>query len=362
MPDNSSNTDDHSDDESSNSISNSNTNSNLNLNLNPISNIYDVFDAYGNIVDASFNNQILFDASGNLIDSSFNNISGVGFEIINENGIDASGNVKLHTQFISTEPDIYDPNITEKFVEYVSVYNDIADPTNENTIVMNQIIEYASKIKCEDFHGKGTIDDYSELFKAASKIATETKQIQLDVDIDGFNEFGQAADELANLFTSFTLRLQNVNIINDLDFLKAISNALEKIYNLSEIFGKFKETILTTTNIQLPKSSHDTKIILDNVMSEVNCAMKYITNFVEPVDLSLFDYQLSSAEQNIISNAVSTIDNWNIICQQGVSIAMTTNPDIQSINNTNQLLKTKTIALKNATLSLKNKLLGYMTI
>ena len=337
---------------------------------------YDYFDEYGNIIDASFTGPFLFDGSGNILDLSLNQIynmnnsidissnttSGIGYEIIDTTALDPSGNVNLHTTFTSTEPEIYDPNINQRFVEYVTIYDNTSDTTSENSIVMNQIIEYASKIKCADFHGKGTIDDYSELFKAAAKIATETKQIQLDVDIDGFNEFGQAADELANLFTTFTLRLQNVNIINDITFLRAVSNALEKISNLSDIFGKFKQTILTTSSIQLPKSSHDTKIILDTVMAEINCAMKYITNFVDVTDETLFDYQLSPQEKNIISKAVDTIDNWNIICQEGVSIAMTTNPDIVSINNTNQLLKTKTNSLKVLVGNLKTKLSGYMTL
>ena len=298
----------------------------------------------------------------NVTDISSTVIAGIGYEIIDKTSIDPSGNINLHTTFTSTQPEIYDPDINENFVEYVTTYNDISESTSENTIVMNKIIEYAAKIKCEDFHGKGTIDDYSELFKAAAKIATETKQIQLDVDIDGFNEFGQAADELANLFTTFTLRLQNVNIINDITFLRAVSNALEKISNLSDIFGKFKQTILTKSSIQLPKSSHDTKVILDNVMMEINCSMKYITNFVEVSDENLYDYQLSSEEKNIISKAVDTIDNWNIICQEGVSIAMTTNPDIVAINNTNQLLKTKTNALKSLIGNLKTKLSGYMSL
>jgi len=298
----------------------------------------------------------------NIVDISSTILRGIGYEIIDKTSLDPSGNINLHTTFTSTEPDIYDPNINENFVEYVTTYNDISESTSENTIIMNKIIGYADKIKCENFHGKGTIDDYSELFKAAAKIATETKQIQLDVDIDGFNEFGQAADDLANLFTTFTLRLQNVNIINDIMFLRAVSNALEKIVNLSDIFGKFKQTILTKSSIQLPKSSHDTKVILDSVMMEINCAMKYITNFVEVSDVNLHDYQLSSQEKNIISKAVDTIDNWNIICQEGVSIAMTTNPDIVSINNTNQLLKSKTNALKSLVGNLKYKLSGYMSM
>jgi hypothetical protein len=130
--------------------------------------------------------------------------------------------------------------------------------------------------------------------------------------------------------------------------------------NLSNIFGKFKQAILDTTTIQIPKTAHDTTLIIGNVMSEINCAMNYITNFVEVTDPNLYDYKLSQDEQNIISNAVATIDNWNIICQQGVSVTMNINSAIVSINNNNQVLKDKTVKLKSLASTLKTKLQGYM--
>jgi hypothetical protein len=128
--------------------------------------------------------------------------------------------------------------ITEDLKQIIEVYDDEVDV---NKTVINEIRNYASLIKCENFHGKGTIDDYSELFIAASKIATDNIQMNLDVDIDGFNEFGQAADDLAKLFNSFIIKLQNVNIINDSTFLNSVLDALKKIVNLSNIFGQFKE-------------------------------------------------------------------------------------------------------------------------
>lgn len=257
--------------------------------------------------------------------------------------------------FISTEPDKYDPNITENLSQVIEIYEDTV-----NSELMNKIKDYASKINCSDFHGKGTIDDYSELFKAASKIANESKQIQLDVDVEGFNEFSQAADELSKLFESFTLRLQNINIINDSIFLTAIVNALEKIWKLSEIFGKFKQTILATTTIQIPKTAHETAVILNGVMDEINCAMNYITHFVNPSDNNLINSNLSSEEKNIISKAVETIDNWNVVCEHGVTIAMNNNSDLNIIKNYNDNLKIKTDVLKNATINLRAKLNSYM--
>jgi hypothetical protein len=261
------------------------------------------------------------------------------------------------TTFISTEPDKYDPNITENLSQVIEIYED-----NRNIGLMNQIKDYASKINCSDFHGKGTIDDYSELFKAASKIANESKQIQLDIDVEGFDEFSQAADDLSNLFESFTLRLQNINIINDSVFLTSIVSALEKIWKLSETFGKFKQTILATTTITIPKTAHETAVILNGVMDEINCAMNYITHFVSPTDNCLVDSELSSEEKNIISKAVDTIDNWNVVCEYGVTIAMKNNVDFKAIKGYSDSLKTKAVIIKNNTATLRNKLNNFMTL
>ena len=249
-------------------------------------------------------------------------------------------------------------NITENLAEIVQ--NTYDDLTNTPTgLIVNQIKDYASKIQCSDFHGKGTIDDYTQLFVAASKIANETKQLQLDVDTEGFDEFSQAADELSQLFNSFIIKLQNVNIINDLTFLQSILSALQKIWNLSEVFGRFKQTILATSTIQIPKSAHDTAVVLTGVMEEISCAMNYISYFVSPTSEVLPESELSEVEKNIINKAVDTIDNWNVLCDNGVTIAMSNNPDIIAINTANTQLKNTTQTLKNATLTLKNKLAAY---
>lgn len=276
-------------------------------------------------------------------------------QIISEN----NSNSIIQTTFVSTEPDKYDPNITQNLSQVVNIDGEVTDANNE---LVNQIKDYASKISCSDFHGKGTIDDYSELFRAASKIANESKQIQLDVDVEGFNEFSQAAEELSNLFENFTLRLQNINIINDSAFLASIVNALEKIWKLSEIFGKFKQTIMATTTIQFPKTAHETALILDEVMDEINCAMNYITNFVSPSQEILVNSELSSEEKNIISKAVDTIENWNMVCEHGITIAMNNNDDLKSIKQNNDNLKNSANLLRNATTNLRNKLNSYMSI
>jgi hypothetical protein len=302
-------------------------------------------------IDMSFNIHFITDVSFNQTQT------GVGYTIVNQQGCDISGNEITNTVFFTT--DISSAvQINENLTGIVKTLYD--DETNTvNGEIVNQIKSYAQQIQCSDFHGKGTIDDYNQLFVAASKIANESKQMTLNVDIDGFNDFAQAADDMSSLFTSFIIKLQNVNIIDDTSFLQTILLALEKIVNLSNIFGKFKDTILATSTIQIPKSAHDTSIVLQGVMDEINCAMNYISYFVDSSNNKPNDAELSNSEKNIITKAVDTIDNWNLLCDQGVSVALSSNVDLKFINNASNELKTTTNNLKSYTQTLKNKFANY---
>jgi hypothetical protein len=311
--------------------------------------------------------------SSNVIDLSLNipvivntlsgeTIVGVGYEIKNAQGTDASGAGITKTTFDTTNPELYDPQIHENLSQKVETYNDISLTDSSANILLNEIKLYAGELKCSDFHGKGTIDDYSALFTAASRIANETKQMELDVDIAGFNEFAQAADDMSDLFNGFILKLQNVSIITDIGFLTSIAGALRRLVRLSETFGRFKQTVLATTAIQLPKSAHETKLIIDGVMEEVNCAMQYIEYFISPTDLSLSAAALSPAEKNIIAKSVETIDSWNTLCEYGVSIAMSSNVDIISIHNASNELKQSSASLRSASSRLRSKLAAFNII
>ncbi len=281
-----------------------------------------------------------------------------GYEVTTEQYVDPSTNtVVTHTTFETTDP-TSDIQVTQDLSgTVVAYYDDTAE--SGKAAVIAQIQDYASKIQCSDFHGKGTIDDYNALFQAASRIANESKQMQLDVDIEGFNEFAAAADDLSALFGSFIVKLENISIIDDTAFLTAVANALHKIWNLSETFGRFKETILATSTIQLPKSAHDTKVLLEQVVGQVNCAMNYINHFVDSSQPASAAADLSPEEKDIINQAVTTIDNWNILCEQGVSIAMSSNPDIQYMTTASNQFKTTAQTLKNTTNLLKIKLANY---
>jgi hypothetical protein len=87
--------------------------------------------------------------------------------------------------------------------------------------------------------------------------------------------------------------------------------------------------------------------------------MNYIGHFVSPAINAPVDSSLSVTELTIISKAVSTIENWSVICNQGVSIAMTNNPDIQYIKSASDQLKTTTSTLSAATAALRAKLTAF---
>ena len=333
--------------------------------------------SHNQVVNDNSHNQAVPDSSGNVIlDPSCNIvlppivpitdvssnlvIDGIGFEIVQETGKSETGVKIARTTFDTDEPEIYDPQIRENLEQTVDTYNDLVEPESETSVLLESIRTYAGELKCSDFHGKGSIEDYTSLFEAAARIATESKQMELDVDVSGFNEFAAAADELSNLFNGFIVKLQNVSIITDLNFLRSIKTALSNIVNLSNIFGKFKKTVFATSAVQLPKSAHETKLILAGVMGEVNCAMQYINHFVSPDESpTLVDADLSAAEKNIIAKSVETIDNWNNLCEFGVSIAMSNDVDIQYIQQASTNLKNTTISLKTVSNKLKTKLAQY---
>jgi hypothetical protein len=282
-----------------------------------------------------------------------------GAQITNQQGTAANGTGVTVTTFQTTDASDVDLTLTQNLTGLVVVNTEHCDPNSAQSLLLAEIRDYAGKINCTDFQGKGTIDDYSQLFQAASKIANDVTQIKLDVDVEGFNEFGAAADELSKLFNSFIVKLQTVSIIDDLDFLRAIAAALRKIWNLSEVFGRFKETILATATVKVPQSSHDARLLVSTIMSEVDCAFTYINHFINPTTPAPAAASLSVTERLVIEKAVDTIDSWSLLCEQGVTIAMSNNPDIQYFSTASRHLKGNAALLNNNTSTLRGRLAAY---
>ena len=295
------------------------------------------------------------DFSLNTYDISF----AYGMKTVTETGHLSDGTFIFETATITTDLSS-DIQITIDLSAVVQQYDNLLDPSTN--LLMQEISMYASKINCSDFQGKGTVEDYTELFQVASDLAKQAKQTTLNINIDGFKEFGNAADELSALFKNYIVKIENINVVNDTAFLSEILFYLKKIWNLSETFGRFKDTIMGTSIIKIPKSLEDTRNIIDGVMSEIDCAMKYIECFVSPecvADISLCcpgSYELSSDEKNQIANAVKTIQKWNYLYNDNIQIAISEDADVQFIESANAIIKNTANIMKNHTAILKGKI------
>ena len=312
-------------------------------------------DACFNIMDISSLLLHPSDISINSYDISY--VSGM--KIVTETGY-SHGSFVAETVAVTLDPN-NDVQITIDVSAIVQQYNDAVVDISINSI-MQEISTYAERINCSDFQGKGTVDDYMELFQAASDMAKHAKQTTLNINIDGFKEFGKAADELSELFQNYIVKIENVNVINDTAFLTEMLFYLKKIWNLSETFGKFKNTILGTSIIKIPKSLEDTRNIMNGVMSEAECAMKYIECFISPEsipDISLCcpeSYKLNTEEKNQITEAVKTIQQWNHLYNDNIQIVISENSDVQFIESANAIIKNTADLLKNNTAILKGKI------
>ena len=303
------------------------------------------------IIDISDMLQLPQDASINSFTSS---ISG-GFEIIQETAVLPDGTIIYQQVGFTVDPSS-DIQITQDFSAIIQIYNDETDPSLN--AIMQEISQYAANINCTNFQGKGSIDDYAELFTVASNLAREAKQTTLVIDISGFYEFGKAADELSNVFQQYIVKLENINVVNDMEFLKAITASLKKISHLADIFGKFKETILATSIVEIPKSLEDTRLILDGVMSEVDCAMKYVQHFICPEnDISMCaGSSLSPEEKALIAAAIATIQDWDNKYSKNLQGILSENADVKFIAEANQIIANTAKLLKNSTAVFKGKI------
>jgi hypothetical protein len=68
---------------------------------------------------------------------------------------------------------------------------------------------------------------------------------------------------------------------------------------------------------------------------------------------------LEKNERDIIDAAVNSIKQWNILCEQGVTIAMSSNVDVQNITRMNSAIKTKTSSINNAITILSTKFSSF---
>jgi hypothetical protein len=237
---------------------------------------------------------------------------------------------------------------TKDISAIIQIYNDETDPSLN--IILQEIKTYADNIQNANFQGKGTINDYITLFTTSLKLA---KQNNLIIDISGFQDLGNVADELSAVFQQYILKLQSTNTIYDLAFLTSIASSLEKINNLATIFLNFKQTILQTSIIEIPKSLKDTKIILQNLLPEINNAFLYINHFINPItDISFATLSVKDQAQ--------ILEKWENTCVNDVNIIHSKNIDISFIEQANIIMENTANLLKNSTVVFKGKISTFL--
>jgi hypothetical protein len=87
--------------------------------------------------------------------------------------------------------------------------------------------------------------------------------------------------------------------------------------------------------------------------------MNYISHFVDSSVVASDKANLSFVEQNIIKKAVQTIENWNVLCEMDVSVAMSNSPDVVSVKAACASFGAKTSLLQSNTSTLRSKLSLY---
>jgi hypothetical protein len=93
--------------------------------------------------------------------------------------------------------------------------------------------------------------------------------------------------------------------------------------------------------------------------------MNYIGYFVDPTSVSpsiAANASLSADEKNVIAKAITAIDNWQALSDQGLTISMNNDPNIIGIKQANTNFLNKTSNLKNLTLQLRVKMDRYKNI
>lgn len=333
-------------------------------------------DISGNNVYNIINNFIV-DLMNNLIYVIDNNdvysiITTSQYSVLNGQVIDESGKVINTTQIVttngivstttycgtdgSTTINITDTKLTSENIKLSEIEKAIVNQydDNETSAILNQINDYASKIEISDFQNKGRIEDYLSLIQNAQNIVNQNKTHNINVDLTQYNNLGSVADELSELFNQLTVNVQQEATIVDKDFLNGLLSTMQKLYNLSNMFGKFKQVMSTELVVNVPKSLSSVENTLQKVSATLASASSYITYFAD---------SSSVTDENVISNSQLAPCDLNNI-QQSIDILSTSQTNINNlidervstITSNINLLSSNITSLSNSLSKLKLKI------
>lgn len=245
-----------------------------------------------------------------------------------DEGVDANGNTIV-------DLDLEAQSGRVKITQDLTAATSDIDISEEAQAVLKDIESYSEDIKAENFAGKGSLEDYQELFQKVCKYSQDLKDTNIDltIDMDKLSDFAESAKALTGFIGSLTLSLRRVVTVSDITFLKDFK---EKIYNISLLYktiGDFQTTIIATANLKVPGSVSKILALLQKITSQINNTMTYMDYFTgiiskEEVDKSAY---LTDDSRAALNRAISALDTWKALADAQTSTSLSTDKTVQDL-------------------------------
>jgi len=157
----------------------------------------------------------------------------------------------------------------------------LIEPSNESKKILCEIDGYIDNIRCDKLTGKGSIDDYKNLFQRVFEYSDEltTQKISLDMDMKKLDKFADSAEQLTKTISDLTIRLKSIVAVNDIKFLNDFRDKVQKISKLYETIDEFQTTIIESSELYIPTTLEQINKKLRKITEEIDSSMVYLDNF-----------------------------------------------------------------------------------
>ena len=131
---------------------------------------------------------------------------------------------------------------TGEFNSLYVINNPITDVSSKssNTLqILEEIKFIVGRIKCENFHGIGTLDDYEELIRLSQMV----KGLEIDIDLTSLQSITEKADGIKQVFETLRTTLPTVLNLISVENLMIIRDAFCSILKMLDTIENFSLVI-----------------------------------------------------------------------------------------------------------------------
>lgn len=202
-----------------------------------------------------------------------------------------------------------------------------------------EIQKLQEKIKCSRFQGKGTMDDYANVFKKIQQYfaAVGDSNVEITIDTENLDNFAEQAKIFSEMFEEILIKFNKVSSVDDSVVLKKIRDDMVTITKMYENIDKFKAIVTGTSSLQIPQTIIDCTEVLNNINSDIACSLSYINYFVDssaPMnELQLQRSQLSGDDKKALEFFENSIQVWIDMVNNDGTVAMSTNAYVKAFKN-----------------------------